>query len=311
MFVALVGLIATLAVVQLLGRPSTTATTAVSNTNQPRAANTNGVVTDGVGVTVYAVGDIADCGNDNDTAAAALLTGTSGDILTLGDTVYDWGTAEDFTNCFVPSWGPLKSRIRPAVGNHEYNTKGAAPYFAYFGAAAGDPTRGYYSFEIGIWHIIVLNSNCWAVDGCGIDSPQYTWLAADLAAHPTGCALATYHHPAFSSGLHEDQTSVLPLWQALADGGVDLVLNGHDHDYERFAQMDRLGRADPAGMREIVVGTGGKSLYPTAVPHSTSEVRNNSTYGVLQLTLKDHAYDWVFLPVAGASFSDHGTGDCR
>lgn len=310
-FIVLVGVLGTTVAIWVVTRPDGTTNLATTAQDQLGTSGTDASDEYQGGATVFAVGDIADCGNENDTATAALLTDATGPILTLGDNVYDWGTTEDFDDCFTPSWGPLRSRIRPAVGNHEYNTKGAKPFFDYFGAAAGEPTKGYYSFDVGDWHLIALNSNCWAVGGCDAGSPQHTWLTADLAAHPTACTLAYYHHPAFSSGLHGNQETSLPLWQALADGGADLVLGGHDHHYERFGPMDRGGLPDPGGMRQFVVGTGGKSLYPTIPPRPGSEVRNNSTYGVLQLTLSANAYSWEFLPIAGSVFADRGTAPCR
>jgi hypothetical protein len=263
------------------------------------------------GSVVYAVGDIADCGNTNDSATAALVTGDSAPILTLGDTVYENGSTKDFTDCFTPSWGSLTTRIRPSVGNHEYNTLNATPYFSYFAAAAGQQGKGYYSYDIYGWHFIALNSNCSSIGGCDATSEQYRWLKDDLAAHPTTCTIAYFHHPAFSSGLHGNQDTSLPLWQALYDGGADVVLNGHDHNYERFANLDRQGKTTTKGMREFVVGTGGKSLYPTAIPLPGSQVRNNSTYGVLRLRLNPSWYSWDFLPIAGSSFTDSGTSDCR
>ena len=265
------------------------------------------------GPTLWAVGDIGDCASAGDEGVAALLAADGGAIATLGDTVYEAGSAAEFARCFEPAWGPLKSRIRPAIGNHDYGTAAGRDYFAYFGAAAGDPGRGYYSYEIGSWHLIVLDSNCGVVKGgCAKASPQYTWLAADLAAHPALCTIAYYHHPRFTSGLHGDTIAMADLWQALFDGGIDIALGGHDHHYERFAPMDGAGHPDPArGIREFIAGTGGGALYPVFTIAPNSEKRDANTFGALKFTLGDGVYTWAFIPIAGQTFSDSGTGACH
>jgi hypothetical protein len=182
-------------------------------------------------------GDIAVYGSPGDEATAALLDGIAGTVVTLGDNVYADGTPSEFANCYDPSWGRHKGRTKPAVGNHEYHTPGAAGYFGYFGPAAGDPSKGYYSYNLGAWHIVVLNSNCTYVGGCHAGSPQERWLRADLAAHPTTCTLAYWHHSRFSSGYQGSTAAVQSLWQALYAFGADIVLAGHDHSYERFAPI--------------------------------------------------------------------------
>lgn len=260
---------------------------------------------------VYAVGDIAGCAYDTDTATADLLRNTTGTILTLGDTVYNSGTTSEFANCFHPVWGDLRDRIKPAPGNHDYTTANAEGYYSYFEAAAGNPTRGFYSYNVGTWHVVALNSNCAAIGGCGPGSAQFDWLVNDLAGHPAACTLAYLHHPPFSSALHGDQAATLPLWQALYDYGADVLLAGHDHDYERFSVMDRNGTLATSGLREFVVGTGGNTLYAFNQPHATSQARNNTAHGVLRLTLHPTSYDWAFLPVAGQSFTDTGHTACR
>jgi hypothetical protein len=263
--------------------------------------------------TVIGAGDIADCASSGDEATASLLDGLSGTVITLGDNAYDSGTASEFANCYHPTWGRHKARTRPAPGNHEYLTPGASGYFGYFGAAAGDPARGYYSYDLGAWHVIALNSNCANVGGCGAASPQEVWLRADLAAHPAACTLAYWHHPRFSSGLHGSATTYQALWQALYAYDADLVLVGHDHDYERFAPQDPSGNADPArGLREFVVGTGGRALYPfPGAAEANSEVRDSNSWGVLRLTLHPASYDWQFIPVAGQTFTDEGHASCH
>ena len=258
-------------------------------------------------------GDISSCDNNNDEAMALVLDGIPGTVFTLGDNAYPDGTAADFANCYDPTWGRHKARTRPAVGNHDYLTTGASGYFDYFGAAAGDPSQGYYSYNLGAWHLIALNSNCSDVGGCGAGSPQEAWLRADLAAHPATCTLAYWHHPLFNSGIHGNHTFMQAIWQALYDYGADVVLNGHDHNYQRFAPQDPSGVADPAhGIQEFVVGTGGKSLYsfPGATTANT-EVRNDQTYGVLKLTLSTTSYSWQFIPVAGQTFTDSGSAPCH
>jgi hypothetical protein len=231
-------------------------------------------------------------------------------VLTLGDTQYEDGSLTKYQQSFDPSWGRAKSIIRPAVGNHEYSTAGASGYYDYFGAAAGDRTKGYYSYDIGAWHIIALNSNCSQVGGCGTGSPQEQWLKSDLAAHPTMCTLAYWHHPRFSGGEHGSSTSYDAFWRALYAAGADIVLSGHDHDYERFAPQNPSGAADPNGIQQFVVGTGGKNHYTFTTTLPNSLVRNSDTYGILKLTLHAASYDWQFVPEAGKTFTDSGTRNC-
>lgn len=259
-------------------------------------------------------GDIADCARSGDEATAKLLDAIPGTVFTTGDNVYKSGTAAEFAECYAPSWGRHKARTRPAVGDHDYGTAGAAPYFRYFGAAAGDPKKGYYSYELGAWHIVVANSQCEQVGGCGADSPQGRWLRADLAAHPARCTLAYFHHPRFSSITTSTQPNrrTLPLWQALYAAGAEVIMNGDHHAYERFAPQDPNGRRDQArGIREFIVGTGG------AHPHLVKQVRPNSearivnTFGVLKLTLHPRSYDWQFIPARGQSSTDSGRASCH
>ncbi len=258
-------------------------------------------------------GDIADCRDlSGAEATAKLLQQTPGTVMAVGDLAYPDGSKENFA-CYDKTWGRVKARTRPAPGNHEFVAPGAAPYFEYFGAAAGDPQNGYYSYELGTWHILVLNSECADVGGCGAGSRQEKWLRADLAAHPAACTLAYWHKPLFSSGsAHGNDVSVKPLWQALYDANADVVVTGHDHDYERFALQNANGAADPArGIREFVVGTGGKNQRPFGDIDANSEARNADAFGVLKLTLHPGSYDWQFIPVAGKTFVDSGSGKCH
>ena len=212
-----------------------------------------------------------------------------------------------------PDLGTVQGTYAPSPGNHEFHSSSAAPYFDYFGANAGDPKTGYYSYDLGAWHVIVLNSECVEVGGCQAGSAEEKWLRADLSAHPAACTISYWHKPLFSSGAkHGNDPEIKPFWKDLYQSKATLVVNGHDHDYERFAPQDPDGRADSGrGIREFVVGTGGKSHRPFATPLATSEVRNADTYGVLKLTLHPHGYDWEFLPEAGKSFRDSGTGICQ
>ncbi len=249
--------------------------------------------------TLLAVGDIASCTSDGDEQTAALVSTLRGPIAVLGDIAYENGSADDFAKCFMPSWGPLVPRIHAALGNHEYNTGTAAAAIDLFHL----PQRGWYSYSLGAWHVIVLNSNCDKVGGCERGSAQWQWLKADLAAHRARCTLAYWHHPRFSSGVHGSDTTYAPFWDLLSRAKADVVLEGHDHDYERFAPI--------RGIRSFVVGTGGRSHYPFLLPRPGSVVRNADTYGVLRLTLNAGSYDWKFLPAAGGSFTDAGTATCR
>jgi hypothetical protein len=271
---------------------------------------------------VGAAGDIAcaDRGADRCAHAATadlLLRIRPHAVLALGDLAYEDGTLEEYRAVFEPFWGRLESPLYPVPGNHEYHTPQAAGYFDYFngpGAAfgrAGARGSGWYSLDVGSWHVVALNSNCDQVGGCHAGSPQEQWLRADLAAHPAGCTLAFWHHPRFSSGSHGDAPEVQPLWQALQDAGAEVVLSGHDHDYERFAPQTAGGAADSArGLRQFVAGTGGRYLRPIGRTAPNSEVRDHSSHGVLLLTLAPSGYEWRFVPAVGA-FTDTGSATCH
>jgi hypothetical protein len=257
-------------------------------------------------------GDIASCDYDTDEQTARLLDNIEGSVFTLGDNVHDDGKSSEFRQCYEPTWGRHKDRTYPAPGNHDYRTGDAAPYYDYFGDVAGDPTRGWYSYDLGAWHIVVLNSNCGSVGGCDSDSEQVRWLRADLEAHPTPCTLAYWHHPRFSAGKYRDDPDLRPFWQALYDAGADVVLAGHDHNYQRYALQDPDGATDPAiGIRQFVVGTGGKSLYDLERDRPNLEAANDSAHGVLKLTLYVTGYAWEFIPVVGDSFTDSGSAMCH
>jgi chitodextrinase len=234
-------------------------------------------------------------------------------VLALGDIQYENAAFSKYAGSFGPTWGRLKSLIRPAVGNHEYRVAGAAGHFQYFGAAAGDPAKGYYSFDVGAWHLIALNSECTKIPGgCAATGAQVSWLKADLAAHPATCTLAYWHRPRFSSSTYGDDATYDPFWDALYAAGVDVVLAGHAHNYERFALQDPNGNADPdRGIRAFVVGTGGKNHYRIVDPGPNSQVANGDTFGVLKLTLRPTRYDWAFIPEPGKSFTDSGSTACH
>jgi hypothetical protein len=249
---------------------------------------------------------LADIDNARLTAALVQAEPSAG-VFTVGDNSNDSGTADQYETCFGTTWGAFKARTRPTIGNHDEATSHGAPYFAYFGPAAGPAGMGYYSYDLAAsWHVIVLNAICWEVDGCGTGSPQETWLRADLAANPGKHFLAMWHVPVFSSGWHGNSTVYLAWWRDLYDAHADIVLNGHDHDYERFAPQSPAGLADADGMREFVVGTGGAGHTSLATIRANSEARNSRTFGVLKLTLREHSYAWQFIPVEGGSFTDSG-----
>lgn len=257
-------------------------------------------------------GDIADCGRSEDEATALLLDGIEGTVIALGDNVYPAGSDATYAQCYAPSWGRHLERTRPAIGNHDTQDDGGDAYFRYFGARAGAPGEGWYSYEAGAWHVIVLNSNCDLVGGCGLGSPQHDWLTADLALSDATCTLAYWHHPRFSSGPHGDDPSVAPLWQALYDADADLILVAHDHIYERFAPQDPNGQADAArGIRQITAGTGGKDLYAFEHQPASSELAMNDRFGVLELALTDGAYAWRFIAAPDASVIDSGAAACH
>ena len=280
----------------------------------PPPARATGVT----GPTLVAAGDIA-CPPGLTRTATRCRQADTADVIErlnpdvvapLGDLQYDRGELSNFRRSYGPTWGRFRARTRPAVGNHEFFTPGAAGYFAYFGARAGPRGRGWYSYELGEWHVVVLNSYCSRV-GCRAGSAQERWLRADLARHPARCTLAYWHHPRFSSGLHGNDTTVIPLWRALERAGADVVLSGHDHSYERFGPQTAGGRASARGLVQFVVGTGGVNNYPIVRRRPNSRVRRSFVFGVLELTLGDGAYGWRYVGVPGFAFSDRGAARCR
>jgi hypothetical protein len=241
-------------------------------------------------------------------------------IFTLGDEQYECGTANAFQVAYASTWGKYKSITHPAVGDHEYGTtkldcgggNKASGYFSYFGAAAGDPTKGYYSYDLGGWHVVVLNANCNEIGGCQAGSPEETWLQADLAAHPALCTVAYWHEPRWSSALAGDATQTDAFWRDLYAAKVDLVLNGHAHIYERFAPQNPDGVVVPDGITEIISGVGGRSFAAiTNPPHANSVVRENDTYGIVSLSLGKTGYSWQFVPEQGKTFTDSGSAACH
>jgi hypothetical protein len=287
----------------------------------PRAAVPDGET---AGVTVYAAGDIAYCAGADpkwsgaaDTAATVALRLQSDPhaiVLTLGDHTYPRGAPAEFTGCYGPTWGRFKERTWPAPGNHEYYTPDAVPYFAYFGERAGN---GYYSFDVAGWHVISLDSNLGAPKYASRQAAQLAWLRADLAAHPARCTLAFWHHPLYSSGGHGSVPVMREAWRLLQQAGAELVLSGHDHDYERFAPQDADGRRDDArGMRQFVVGTGGAYPTPFLLTVPNSAMRDSGRFGVLRLRLLDGAYEWEFLEsrrltTLGIPEPDRGRAACH
>ena len=286
----------------------------ITATSEGKTGQATITVTAATDVVLVGAGDIASCPsdidnpNDGDDATAKLLDAIPGTVFTLGDNVYENGTAYEYTTCYSPSWGRHLTRTRPTAGNHEYNTTNATGYYGYFQAAAGDPAKGYYSYDLGAWHVIVLNNYVDMTAG----SAQEQWLRADLAASAKQCTVAMWHEPLFSDGPHGGSLKSLPVWQALYGAGAEIILSGHDHNYERFAPQRADGTADAAfGIREFVVGTGGASHdgFGTLVPNSEAQIQG--VYGVLKLTLQPGGYTWQFVPEAGKTATDQGSGSCH
>ena len=300
----------------------------VTVTNQQNESGDASLTVSATAPVILAAGDIGDCTRLSDDSTAMLLDTLQGIVVPLGDNVYENGTPDEYANCYAPTWGRQKARTKPVPGNHDYNcgyvaglpgcTSPAAGYFGYFGAAAGDPATGYYSYTLGSWLVIVINTGTDKPVNYAAGSPQEQWLRSVLASSSQQCVLAMWHHPRFSTV--KDRVPVTtwtePIWNALYEYGADLVLNGHDHAYQRFAPMRPDGTRDDAhGIRQIAVGTGGgETLYSWAdslPPRQNLEVRDNRTHGVLQLTLRSGGYDWKFVPASGATFTDSGSGSCH
>jgi acid phosphatase type 7 len=258
-------------------------------------------------------GDIADCGTHLTPAqymaqnTARILDAVDGTVFTVGDNVYEEGTRAQFRDCYDLHWGRHKGRTRPTPGNHDYYTENGAPYFEYFRANAGEPGRGFYTYDAGPWRVFALNSNIPASPG----SAQYSWLEEQLTRTSGRCVLAYWHHPVFNSGYDLNVNAMRDTWRLLYRFKADVVIAGHAHNYERFAKMDGEGRADPVnGIRQFIVGTGGAGFTPRWGTQPNSEVWNNDSYGVLKFTLKINSFDWEFIPVNGNSFRDSGTAEC-
>jgi acid phosphatase type 7 len=261
-----------------------------------------------------AAGEIGDCDSPFDSITADALNWNRPRIAALGDLVAENGSLDEFNSCYGSSWGPLKPLTKPTPGDNEYKTPGAAGYFGYWGSRAGTRGRGWYSYDVGTWHVISLNSNCREVGGCRAGSPQGRWLRRDLAAHKTRCTLAFWHHPRFSGGHVTNDDEMEPFWQVLYDNGADVVLSAHARNYQRFAPQTPTGVADPGrGIREFVVGTGGDNTLDPVAAIANTEAMQSTTWGVLYLTLRATDYRWFFDPVpyGGGSFVDYGAGACH
>ena len=251
-------------------------------------------------------GDIGFCGTSGAAATAQLLDRLGGMVFTTGDNAYVSGSVDEFQRCYEPTWGRHRSRTHPSPGNHDYESGGGA-YYSYFGASAGPGGAGYYAYFAGPWRVIALNSEIPSGQG----SPQMDWLSEELATNRIACTAVYWHRPLFSSGRHGDNPDMRDVWRTLYANNVDLIINGHDHNYERFAPQDPDGRPDPArGIREFIVGTGGAPLYAFPNIHGNSEARG-SVWGVAVFTLASGGYQYEFVPVAGESFRDSGSGSCH
>ena len=289
------------------------ASSAAAATSSPAGSSGSPVpsATSAVDPVLIGAGDIAVCDGDGDSKTAALLAGEPGTVFTAGDNAYPNGTAQQFTDCYAPTWGAELARTRPTPGNHDHETTALGGYLGYFGAAAAPNGTAWYSYDLGTWHVIALDATCASAGGCGPDSDQGRWLAADLAASKALCTLAIWHQPRFSSGTHGNDATVAPFWDALYAAGADVVVNGHDHDYERFAPQDPSGHPDPTrGIREFVVGTGGAELRPFGAEAANSELRVAGYYGVIKLVLHRSSYEWTYLTTAGLTL-DRGNGNCH
>jgi acid phosphatase type 7 len=263
---------------------------------------------------LLAAGDVASCKSKGDEETAAIIDSQPGFVAMLGDAAYPEGSADAFARCYDPSWGRFKDRTFPTPGNHEYEPppgSGSNAYFHYFGSRAGPSGKGYYSYRLGTWKIIVLNANCLEI-GCSRGSEQELWLRRQLRADASRCTLAYWHQPRFSGAYRRPDGATLQFWLDLYAAGVDVILNGHAHSYERYAPQTFSGRADSRfGIREFVVGTGGSSLLPFRTRPPNTEAQNNTTWGVLRLDLGRGSYRWRFLPVAGSTFGDSGRTACH
>jgi len=265
-------------------------------------------------VTLVGAGDIAGCSEKGASSATARLLGNiPGTVFTLGDNVQGQGDASEFKNCYDPTWGKYKQRTKPSVGNHDYYTAGAKPYYDYFGARAGARGKGYYSYNRGSWHIVALNSNCEKVGGCGRLSPQGRWLRNDLANNTNRkCTLAYFHHPLYASGTSSNAPEVKPFWNILYNRGAEVILAGHAHRYERYAKITPGGARSANGIRQFIVGTGGEPGGDFDGPYHPDMQRfKRNTPGVLKLSLRAGSYAWKFVPIAGKTFTDSGTTSCH
>jgi hypothetical protein len=253
-------------------------------------------------------GDIANCDSPGDEATARLLDTIEGTIFTAGDNAYMNGSAAQFRDCYNPTWGRHRDRTYPTPGNHDYETSNASGYYDYFGGRAGPRNGGYYAYDVASWRVYALNSEFDKVPN--LAQMQMDWLRSEFASRPAPCSIAIWHKPLFTSGPNGENPHMRDIFRLLYDNGVDVVLNGHDHIYERFAPQDANGRVDSArGIRQFTVGTGGVATYtnPRVAPNSE---RIFSVWGVLMLTLNSNSYEWEFISV-DPGFRDNGSGSCH
>jgi len=314
LFRAKIALPTALATVGLVAMTIPSAAQTTSQPTNPAAGGAVAATSGALSTRVFAVGDIGLCGKKaakRIAAVAKLLTKRAGPVLALGDLAYPKGSKTNFAQCYKPSFGKLKKRTWPVPGNHEYVTPRAADYFSYFGKRVGTPAKPYYSRNFGSWHFVMLNSNCVNLaGGCAPHSAEYRWLQADLAAHPNACLAAAWHHPMFSSTPKKAETNAAPLFSLLQNAGADLLLVGHQHNYERFLRMGINGQPASSGIRQFSVGTGGAEFYPFATAVAGSRKRVTKVSGALQLDLRRTGYSWKFLATTGKLVRDRGSDHC-
>lgn len=290
---------------------TSTAITVNTATPEPVPTSTDTPVPTATPAILLGAGDISICGQKGDDETALLLEVENGEIFTAGDNSNEDGFMYQYQKCFEPSWGRLMNRLHPVPGNHDYYGDDGKSYYEYFGERAGPPGKGYYSYDLGAWHIVALNSNCDYVS-CRPDSAQLKWLREDLEANKTQCTLAYWHDPMVGSALHDYYYGVLPFWEALYDYGAEIIVNGHNHIFEVFSPQNPELKPDlENGIAQFIVGTGGASHYSFTDIKPNSIIRDNTSFGIIKFKLFENQYEWEFIPVAEGDFTSTGSGLCH